>query len=112
MTYTSKISIPGETLTRKGDSMATLTQEQLRAKVLNIAEVAPDEIDLQMINDFEEDDVGDSAAWEDYKAEREERTYNGNISLRVPKDLHRDLVGMAKEQGVSLNQYCLYKLAR
>jgi len=92
--------------------MAILTQEQLRAKVLNIAEVAPDEIDLQMIDEIEVDSSNESTSWDDYKSEREERTYNGNISLRVPKDLHRDLVGMAKEQGVSLNQYCLYKLAR
>ena len=92
--------------------MATLTQEQLRAKVLNIAEVAPDEIDLQMIDDFESESADESTSWKDYKAEREERTFSGSISLRIPKDLHRDLVGMAKEQGVSLNQYCLYKLAR
>ena len=92
--------------------LAKLTQEQLRAKILGVAEVAPDEVDLQMIEEFEGESVGDSTSWEDYKAEREERTYNGNISLRIPRDLHRDLIGMAKEQGVSLNQYCLYKLAR
>jgi len=97
---------------RKGDNMATLTQEQLRAKVFSIAEVAPDEIDLKMIDECGNEDVGDSIAWEDYKAEREERAFNGNISLRIPKDLHRDLVGIAKAQGVSLNQYCLYKLAK
>ena len=92
--------------------METLTQEQLRAKIANIPEVAPDEIDLQMIDDFKDVDMSESKSWESYKAEREARTYNGNISLRVPKDLHRELVSLAKEQGVSLNQYCLYKLAR
>jgi len=92
--------------------LAKLTQEQLRAKILSVAEVAPDEIDLQMIEEIEGEGVEYITSWEDYKVEREERTYNGNISLRIPRDLHRDLIGMAKEQGVSLNQYCLYKLAR
>ena len=89
--------------------MVTLTPEQLQAKISNIPEVAPDEIDMQMITEFEENDSDESITWDDYKTER---AYNGNISLRVPKELHRALVGMAKEQGVSLNQYCLYKLAR
>jgi len=92
--------------------MKTSTQENLQTKILNIPEVAPDEVDLQMIDDFADEDANQSVNWEDYKAEREERKYNGNISLRIPKDLHRDLVWMAKDQGVSLNQYCLYKLAQ
>ena len=89
--------------------MAVLTQEQLQAKIKGIAEVAPDEIDIQMIDEIEADGSDESTSWEEYKSER---TYNGNISLRIPKELHRVLVGTAKEQGVSLNQYCLYKLAR
>jgi hypothetical protein len=40
-----------------------------------------------------------------------EREYNGKILLRVPKELHAELIETAKTQGVSLNQYCLYKLA-
>ena len=85
--------------------------KQLLEKIANIPEVSPDEIDLQMIAEID-DDAGESICWGEYKAQREERTFNGNISLRIPKDLHRELVGVAKEQGVSLNQYCLYKLAR
>ena len=89
--------------------MATLTHEQLQEKVAGIPEVTPDEIDLQMMAERDNEDAGEPISWEAYKAER---AYNGNISLRVPKDLHRALVGLAKEQGVSLNQYCLYKLAQ
>ena len=91
--------------------MKTLSK-QLLEKIANIPEVFPDKIDLQMIAEIKDDDTEESIDWNEYKAQREERTYNGNISLRIPKDLHRELVGMAKEQGVSLNQYCLYKLAR
>ena len=107
-----KASIHAGMLTRKGDFMATLTPEQLQAKIANIPEVEPDEIDLEMLAEIDAEQSDEYVSWESVKAEREARTYNGNISLRVPKDLHRDLVGMAKEQGVSLNQYCLYKLAK
>ncbi|MCL1878917.1 MAG: type II toxin-antitoxin system HicB family antitoxin [Defluviitaleaceae bacterium] len=86
-----------------------MTAEQLQAKIQNIPEVAPDEIDIQMIAEYEEEGSDESTSWEEYKSER---VYSGNISLRIPKDLHKTLVQIAKEQGVSLNQYCLYKLAR
>ena len=95
--------------TRKGDNMANLTYEQLQAKIANIPEVTPDEIDLEMLAEIDAEQSDEYVSWESVKAER---VYNGNISLRVPKELHRDLVSMAKEQGVSLNQYCLYKLAK
>ena len=86
--------------------------KQLLDKIVNIPEVGPDEVDLQMMAEMEDDDAEESIGWGEYTSQREERTYNGNISLRIPKELHRKLVGTAKEQGVSLNQYCLYKLAR
>ena len=37
--------------------------------------------------------------------------YSGNISLRVPKSLHYNLIKEAKNEDVSLNQYLLYILA-
>ena len=46
---------------------------------------------------------------EEYKAQRE---YSGRLLLRIPKELHRQLAEAAKENGVSLNQYALYKLAK
>ena len=39
-------------------------------------------------------------------------TYSGQFKLRVPKTLHRNLAEKAKEQGVSMNQYCVYALSR
>ena len=38
--------------------------------------------------------------------------YSGKFVLRLPKQLHQRLSIEAKEEGVSLNQYALYKLAR
>jgi len=34
------------------------------------------------------------------------------MPLRIPKDLHRDIRAEAKKRGMSLNQYCLFLLAR
>ena len=36
---------------------------------------------------------------------------SGNLMLRMPKTLHRDLIDHAEREGVSLNQYILYKLS-
>ena len=38
--------------------------------------------------------------------------YSGRLVLRIPKSLHRTLKKEAEAEGVSLNQYMLYKLAR
>jgi antitoxin HicB len=38
--------------------------------------------------------------------------YSGKFILRTPKTLHRQLAEKAAHEGVSLNQYCLYKLSR
>ncbi len=37
--------------------------------------------------------------------------YSGQFKLRIPKSLHRSLSVHAKEQGISMNQYCLYLLS-
>ena len=37
--------------------------------------------------------------------------YSGKFVVRVPKSLHMRLAEEAKREGVSLNQYALYKLA-
>lgn len=37
--------------------------------------------------------------------------YSGKLSLRVPRSLHKELAERAKLEGVSLNQYALYKLS-
>lgn len=38
--------------------------------------------------------------------------YSGQFKLRMPKSLHRSLSEHAKEEGISMNQYCLYLLAK
>lgn len=41
-----------------------------------------------------------------------EPEYSGRILLRTPKSLHRELVQHAKKEGVSLNQYINFQLAK
>lgn len=38
--------------------------------------------------------------------------YSGQFKLRLPKSLHRELAEHAKLEGISMNQYCLYLLAK
>lgn len=38
--------------------------------------------------------------------------YSGQFKLRMPKSLHRDLSLHAKQEGISMNQYCLYLLTK
>ena len=41
----------------------------------------------------------------------ESNEYSGKFVLRLPKSLHKLLSERAKNEGVSLNQYALYKLS-
>ena len=37
--------------------------------------------------------------------------YSGQFKLRIPKSLHKSLAEHSKEEGVSMNQYCVYLLS-
>ena len=43
---------------------------------------------------------------------RSDEAFSGKFVVRIPKSLHRDLVGMATKEGTSLNQYINTELAR
>ncbi len=43
---------------------------------------------------------------------KEFEEYSGKFNLRIPKSLHRKLAMEASQEGVSLNQYALYKLSQ
>ncbi|AVK85181.1 toxin-antitoxin system HicB family antitoxin [Lysinibacillus sp. B2A1] len=38
--------------------------------------------------------------------------YSGKFNVRVPKTLHKQMAQEAEEEGVSLNQYVVYKLSK
>lgn len=68
------------------------------------------EIDKAMLAEAEAMDDGTAVSWEDYKRDLEE--YSGKLVLRIPRSLHKSLKERAAIEGVSLNQYMLYKLSR
>ena len=55
-------------------------------------------------------DDGSSVSLDAFKAELE--GYSGKLVLRIPRSLHKHLKEEAEIEGVSLNQYMLYKLSR
>ena len=40
------------------------------------------------------------------------KNYSGEFKLRMPKSLHRRLMERSKEEGVSMNQYCVMLLSQ
>ncbi len=37
--------------------------------------------------------------------------YSGQFKLRMPKSLHKTLMERSRQEGISMNQYCLYLLS-
>lgn len=38
--------------------------------------------------------------------------YSGQFKLRIPKSLHKNLADRARQEGISMNQYCLFLLSQ
>ena len=38
--------------------------------------------------------------------------YSGQFKLRIPKSLHKTLAERSRQEGISMNQYCLYLLSK
>ena len=89
-----------------------LTPEEIEKRLAEIDAREPEEPspeDLAAFAEAEAEDPADMPTLEEYSMQRE---YSGKLMLRIPKELHRDLAIAAKRNGVSLNQYAVYKLAR
>ncbi|MCM1330889.1 MAG: type II toxin-antitoxin system HicB family antitoxin [Ruminococcus sp.] len=69
----------------------------------------PTEEDIAAFETAAAESDEESVTLEEYKSQKE---YSGNLTVRIPKELHKALAQSAKENGVSLNQYALYKLAK
>lgn len=41
-----------------------------------------------------------------------DEAYSGKFVVRIPKSLHRQLAIEAQQEGISLNQYTMYKLSK
>jgi len=84
-------------------------KEELWARLANLPEEAPDAMDRAMIAQAQAVNDDDAIPLEKVKSELD---YSGKLNIRIPKSLHCRLSEQAKEDGVSLNQYIIYKLAR
>ena len=89
--------------------MGTLSKEDFLKKVEATPFEQPDEWDLEMLAEIDAEKDHSTVTLRQVIARRE---CNGKISVRVPKELHYTLLRNAKDNGVSLNQYIVYKLAK
>ena len=82
--------------------------DELKKKIAALPAEEPDELDLQMLEAArEENDETDGLDFEEYFEQRKSNT----VSLRIPRTLRKQLQENAQNEGVSLNQYCMYLLA-
>lgn len=70
----------------------------------------PDETDRAMLAESASMDDGTTVGLEEFKKSME--GCSGKLVLRIPRSLHKALKEAAEAEGVSLNQYMLYKLSR
>lgn len=71
-------------------------------------EIEPDSIDKESLKLIASNKDQSTVTHEELIKDIE---YSGKISLRIPKSLHAALVDQAKQEGISLNQYILYRLS-
>ena len=79
-----------------------LTQEEIekRFKEINAREQAePTPEDLIALSKSALESAEDAITLEEYKTQKE---YSGRLMIRIPKELHRDLIEAAKKNGVLL----------
>ncbi len=89
-----------------------LSRSQIEEKFAEInARVAEDPTpeDLQAIAAAKKENPNDEISLEEFKKSLEE--YSGRLVLRIPRSLHKALKETAEIEGVSLNQYMIYKLS-
>ena len=90
-----------------------MTREEIEKRFADIEQrgaVELTEDERKSLEAAEAMDDGIELPLEDVKRSIEE--YSGRLVLRIPKELHRNLADDAKRNGVSLNQYMIYKLAK
>ena len=86
-----------------------MNQKEFEAKLKQLPVVEPDQMDQDMLAEAEALNDGSSSELEAFKASLEE--YSGKLVPRIPRSLHKRLKEQAAVEGVSLNQYMLYKLS-
>lgn len=91
----------------------SISQEELERRIAEIESRPPEfltEDEEASLARAEAMDDGTTVSLETFKKELED--YSGKLVLRIPRSLHKALKEAAMIEGVSLNQYMLYKLSR
>ena len=86
-----------------------MTEKEIEARFAEINAREPEEPSAEDIQAFEKAENEPAVTLDALKTELE--PYSGKIVLRIPRSLHKQLKEAAAGEGVSLNQYMLYKLA-
>lgn len=89
-----------------------LTPTEIEARFAAINARAPEELtpgEAASLAEAEAMDDGTTVSLEAFRRELED--YSGKLVLRIPRSLHKLLKQEAEIEGVSLNQYMLYKLS-
>ena len=90
-----------------------LSASEIEARFAEIDSREPDRLtqeEERSLAEAEAMDDGTTVPLDAFIAELE--GYNGKISLRIPRSLHKTLKDQSIAEGVSLNQYLLYKLSK
>ncbi len=58
------------------------------------------------------DSINDYLMWCKQRGEKPEKTFSGNLRLRLPIDLHAELALLAASRGVSLNSLIIDRLQK
>ena len=93
--------------------MSNMTMQEIEKRFAEINAREPEEMtneEAAALVAAEAMDDGSAVDLETVK--RELDGYSGKIVLRIPRSLHKSLKEAAQIEGVSLNQYMLYKLAK
>lgn len=86
-----------------------MDQNEFEEKLSRLPVEEPDEIDRAMPTDAETINDGTTVSLEEFSRGLEQ--YSGKLVVRIPRSLHKRLKEQAESEGVSLNQYMLYKLS-
>lgn len=92
---------------------SNLSRAELEKKFAEINARPPETLtaeEARHLAEAEAMDDGSSVSLDEFKASLE--AYSGKLVLRIPRSLHKQLKEAADIEGVSLNQYMLYKLSR
>ena len=87
-----------------------MTEQDINARFAEINAREAEDPTPEDIRAFETAQNEPTVSLDALKSELEQ--YSGKIVLRIPRSLHKQLKEAAVVEGVSLNQYMLYKLAR